>query len=496
MLGGDMSRSALGLLCLSAFSVLLYGCISAEGSYTSDAKFTHNVIGPLQKKAAAYEGVYRNPVIIVHGFLGSNLKDNATGKNIWGRFSTEDGFRVSPEKMRALSYPMQKNTPLKDITDRTMPDGMLDTVEVRFLGITFRENAYINLVDSLNAGGFQPEGRELGQGKSFYNLFQFAYDWRRDLQENASNLHDYILTKRNYIQSQYEALYGLKDYDVQFDLIGHSMGGLVSRYYLQYGTADLPEEGQEPNVTWAGSKHVDRLIILGTPNAGYLDTLIEMQKGMSTPPFPSAMISTWPTYYQMLPDPSTKSVVLASDNSKPVDIYDFQTWLKFKWGLASPDQEKVYQTLLPDVEDPVERRIIAFDHLKKCLDRARRFKKTMSVPATPPPDVKLYLVLGNAVRTSRKAEVDDKTGALRVIEHGPGDGKVLESSAMFDEREGLETWVPFFFSPIAWDSITQLRAAHMGITTDPGFKDNILFLLCSVPTERYKGIIKNYRANK
>ncbi|MBN1864432.1 MAG: hypothetical protein JW808_05990, partial [Victivallales bacterium] len=110
--------------------------------------------------------------------------------------------------------------------------------------------------------------------------------------------------------------------------------------------------------------------------------------------------------------------------------------------------------------------------------------------------VKLYLVLGNAVRTSRKAEVDEKTGALRIIEHGPGDGKVLESSAMFDQREGLETWVPFFFSPISWDGIVQLRAAHMGITTDPGFRDNILFLLCSVPTERYKGIIENYRKKK
>jgi hypothetical protein len=29
----------------------------------------------------------------------------------------------------------------------------------------------------------------------------------------------------------------------------------------------------------------------------------------------------------------------------------------------------------------------------------------------------------------------------------------------------------------------QLRAAHMGITTDPAFKDNILFLLNAVPTK-------------
>ena len=67
---------------------------------------------------------------------------------------------------------------------------------------------------------------------------------------------------------------------------------------------------------------------------------------------------------------------------------------------------------------------------------------------------------------------------------------------MYDERQGAKTWVPFFYGPVAWNNITQLRAAHMGITTDPAFKDNILFLLCCVPTSRYKYLIKEYRKNR
>ena len=82
--------------------------------------------------------------------------------------------------------------------------------------------------------------------------------------------------------------------------------GLVSRYYLRYGTADLPTEGAKPDITWAGSKFVDRLIILGTPNAGYLDTILEMQNGTEVPPFPPALLGTWPTYYQMMPVPSRR----------------------------------------------------------------------------------------------------------------------------------------------------------------------------------------------
>lgn len=487
-----------------AFGVLFAGCHNAEGSYTSDAKFTESIKGPLEEEAFKYQGTRRNPVIIVHGFLGSNMLDKDTNKNVWGQFSTEDGFDVSPEKMRALSLPMVKFKPLKAIKDNTVPNGALNVVEVNFLGMTFKENAYKNLVNVLNEGGYQPEGRPLDPGKSFYNLFQFSYDWRRDLQETASKLHEYILEKRKYIQKQYEVLYGVKDYDVQFDLIGHSMGGLISRYYLRYGTADLPTLNEEPNITWAGSKYVDRVIILGTPNAGYLDTLLEIQKGMDMPPFPPAMVSTWLTIYQMMPAPSTKSVVI-KDTDKAVDIYDFKTWVKNKWGLANPKQFEVFKTLLPDEKNPVQRRLIAFDHLRKCLERAKRFKRAMGKPAVPPKDVKLYLVLGNAVSTTRYAELDPKTGILTVPYHpdnpekngyGPGDGKVLASSAMYDEREGAKTWVPFFYGPIAWDNIIQLRAAHMGITTDPAFKDNILFLLSAVPTSRYEHLIEEFRKNR
>jgi hypothetical protein len=113
--------------------------------------------------------------------------------------------------------------------------------------------------------------------------------------------------------------------------------------------------------------------------------------------------------------------------------------------------------------------------------------------ATPPPDIQLYLVAGNAVKTRRRATVDPTTGDLKVVGFDSGDGKVLKTSAMFDERAGARTWLPFFFSPIAWRAIIQLRAAHMGLTTDPAFKDNVLFLLSSIPPPRYKKVIEEYR---
>jgi pimeloyl-ACP methyl ester carboxylesterase len=476
-----MVKTIISTMVAAAISVMLTGC-GATGSYTSNEKFSESVTGPIEKMENAYQGVYRNPIIIVHGFLGANLIDKKSGQTLWGKFRGLDGIGLSDEKMRGLSIPMAIGKPLNRLSDDTVPDGMLDTVTVTIMGVTFQENVYLNLVNILQSGGFQAEGFPLEPGRTYNTLFQFAYDWRRDLQWNAAKLHDFILEKRKYMQEQYRIMYGVRDYDVQFDLIGHSMGGLVSRYYLRFGNADLPPEGQEPKITWAGSQYVDRLFILGTPNAGYLDTVLEMQRGTDAPSMPPALLGTWPTYYQMMPAPSMPAVVYADDPGTAVDLFDVEVWKKMKWGLADPGQAENLKILLPDAADDAERRLIALDHLEKCLKRARRFIEVMAIKAQPPSDVRMYLVLGNAVKTNHLATADAQTGELKVVEYAPGDGKVTAASARFDER--ARQWKPYFSSPIYWRGMIHLRAAHMGITTDPAFKDNVLFLLNAMPTDR------------
>ena len=484
------------LLLLALLPLLLASCnVLTSLSYTSNQKFDKMIIGPLEKKNINYQGIYRNPIILVHGFLGANLIDKKTGKNVWGNFRGMNSLRMSPSRLRSLAVPMRLGVPLNDLPIFTVPGKMLNAVEVKILGMTFKENAYINIVHLLEDGGFQAEGQPMRPGRNYNTLFQFSYDWRRDLQWNAAKLHQFILKKRAYLQEQYKVRYGVENYDVQFDLIGHSMGGLLSRYYMRFGTADLPPEGEKPNITWAGSKYVDRVIIIGTPNAGYLDTILEMTQGLDLPRCPPALLGTWETYYQMMPVPSRRSVVYADDPDKTVDMFDVNVWIKMKWGLADPSQDEVLKSLLPDVKSAAERRKIAIDHLSKCLKRAKRFIDVMRIKAKPPKDVKLYLIMGNALNTTRRAQVDPKTGALKVTETAAGDGKVTRSSAIFDERAGSR-WSPFVRSPIEWRSMVQLRAAHMGLTTDPVFKDNILFLLNAVPTDAQLEQLKKLEKSK
>ncbi|MEI6422301.1 MAG: hypothetical protein WCP55_08785, partial [Lentisphaerota bacterium] len=343
-------------------------------------------------------------------------------------------------------------------------------------------------LEILAKAGYVPEVKPLPAGKHFSSLFVFYYDWRRDLPENAAKLHEFILQKRAYLQEQYKKNYGVNDFDVQFDIVAHSMGGLLSRYYLEYGNQDLPEDGSMPKLDWRGSKYIDKVIIVATPNAGYLDTFVEMQEGLAIAPelpsYPPGIIGTFHTYYQMLPLVSTRSVIYKdAPKGAAIDIFDPNVWEKMNWGMLNPKQDEALKIILPNAKTPAERHAIALDHIRKCLKRAKQFTDALRIDATPPDDVSMYLFLGDSVPTRRTVEVDRNTGAFTVTEFEAGDGKVLASSARMDEREGRE-WAPFFDSPVKWNMVMHIFAAHMGITSSREFEDNVSYYLTEATTKK------------
>ena len=272
------------------------------------------------------------------------------------------------------------------------------------------------------------------------------------------------------------------------------MGGLLARYYLRYGKQNLPADGSLPNLDYAGTKYMDKLCVIGTPNAGYLDTCLELINGLQianhAPFYPPAVVGTFHTYYQMMPLIANKQLVYKDDpDGEPVDIYNPQVWIDMKWGLADPKQDKQLKILLPDISLKSERREIAIDHLTKCLKRAKQFTEAMQIHCEPNKSKSAYLFLGDAVKTRRTATVDRKTGEIKITAYGAGDGKVLASSARMDEPD-IEKWKPFVISPINWDAVVHLRAAHMGITACNGFVHNLLYYLLAVPPKEYEKRMK------
>jgi len=446
-------------------------------------------LGDLYNYAAHHHDPERNPVIVVPGLLGSRLIDEPTGTIVWGAFGEGAVHPSNPEGARLSALPMAEGIPLVSLRDNVVPDGVLDRLRVSLLGLPVELKAYFYMLGVLGAGGLRDEGLGLAgvdYGPEHFTCFQFGYDFRRDIVESAKRLHELILEKRAYVERELERRHGPLTKPVKFDLVAHSMGTQVVRYYLRFGPADLPEDGSVPEVTWAGAEFVERAILVAPPNAGSLEAfvrLVEGQKfGVIGPHYAPAILGTYPGAYQLLPRSRHQPVVLAGNPGEPVgDLFDPELWQRMGWGLADPDQAEVLAELLPDVADPEQRRRIALDHQAKCLRRAAQTTAALDQPAQAPAGLALHVVAGDAIPTDLQLAVDPASDEISVVRQGPGDGTVLRSSALMDERLTPGRKAATLETPIDWDHVLFLPEGHLGITRSPAFSDNVLFWLLESP---------------
>jgi len=443
-------------------------------------------LGRLYNELAVHEDPHRNPVVVIPGLLGYKLVDNDTNDMVWGTFGLGQVDPNTPTGARQFALPMGKGKKLKELRDNVKSDGALDRVVVNFLGIPLELNAYYQILQTLGVGGYRDqqlsEAGAVDYGPGHFTCFQFAYDWRRDIVESAKELDKFIKMRELYVKEEVKKRFNVELDKVKFDLVAHSMGGLVARYYLRYGAADLPEDGSLPKLTWAGAEHVDHLVIVGTPNAGSMDSLRDRIHGASVdslfPRYSAAVLSTMPSIYELLPRARHNPLLDANGNPVP-DLYDPKLWESHQWGLADPKQDTIIKLLLPNVESSEERREIALEHQAKALNRARQFASAMDVPAKPPSSLKLLLVAGDAEETEMTAQIVPGNG-IEIVKHGPGDGTVLRSSALMDERMSNRHNTRLI-SPIYWTQVHFIFSDHLGLTKNPVFTDNVLYFLLESP---------------
>jgi len=442
-------------------------------------------LGSIYSEAAQQHGPGHNPIIVIPGIMGSKLTDTRNDHLIWGAFAPGSADPRDPDSIRALAFPMGPGKSLVELRDSLESSGALDRVKIQVLpGFKIEPQAYLQLLLTLGAAGYADqtlgEAGAVDYGRDHYTCFQFDYDWRRTSAENAARLGAFIEDKRAYVETENKRRYGTKE-RVKFDIVAHSMGGLVARYYLRYGRQPLPEKGL-PLLNWAGIENVSKLILVAPPNAGSIVAITQLTEGLVMLPwqgrYQPALLGTMPSVYELLPR-FRHNVLVDADTNAPLDILDPNVWESHQWGLVNPSQDKTLAVLLPDVSSPAERRSIALDHLRKCLDNARRFQAALDVPGKPLPGVRISLFAGDAAPTG--TVVVAQKGTVAINGTAPGDRTVARYSALMDERFAQPKTGAKLLSPIEWHDVTFLSEDHLGMTKSATFSDNVLFQLLEMP---------------
>ena len=218
--------------------------------------------------------------VVVPGIMGSQLELN--GEVIWpGSIWNLIG---SYKKMKELMDP-----------------NLVATDLIRNFSVS---EQYEGLIEDLQKCGFSETTKPA-------TLVICAYDWRKDNRESAKTLADRIDTA-------VAANGGAANCEVS--IIGHSMGGLISRYYLESG--DFTGR--------PGIAAVKRLLTLGTPHRGSPLALCAAM-GLEKRLFLSAdqvkqLVNDerYPALYQLMPPPGEPFVWNEDKVSEygEMDVYD------------------------------------------------------------------------------------------------------------------------------------------------------------------------------
>ena len=188
------------------------------------------------------------------------------------------------------------------------------------------------------------------------DLYEFPYDWRRPIESNGDLLHQCIERWADGHPDQ------------QFTLVGHSMGGIVSRAYL----ARHPE---------AAEKRIKHLIMHGTPHFGTAGAVENMAMGsrildiiekLNDNNVPRRLMLNLPSVYQLLPAPPD---LFPSHRPYPAnwDLYDAVAWRLDGIRQDYLDAGRQFHELLASADPQVDIIEIAGCHVDTTVEVQRSF---------------------------------------------------------------------------------------------------------------------------
>jgi pimeloyl-ACP methyl ester carboxylesterase len=407
------------LSLLITFSIFLSGCVGGGKKIPNlDAIFAQTKL----RKG-------KRPIIIIPGILGSELVNSETKERVW--------LNLSDAKTDGLSLPISPN--LAQNRDKLVASQILE--RARISSFLPEVKIYESLIQALeNYGGYtkgnweNPDTTNGGMDK----YYVFAYDWRRDNVENARLLVRKIEELKQKIGSA----------DLRFNVIAHSMGGLIARYAAMYGDADLPANGAKPIPNWDGAKQFNKIFLFGTPNEGSMVTFGTLLKGYSLGGLKIGVLNrevaiTSPAVFQLLPHQNTARFYDENLDAMSVDLYNPETWKKYGWS-AYADKEFLNKFAgQPDAKNANGKKSefadVTLDELDKyfavVLARAKSFQDALDA-ATNIPSSLAFFTFGSDCDETQDGVIlqkNLKTNSWQTIftpkDYKTSDGKLITASA-------------------------------------------------------------------
>ena len=416
------------------------------------------------------------PVVFIHGVLGSKLREKEGEEDLWlGSLDRillseyeELAFHIDPETLE----PMDSLVHAYGIAD--------DAIGKDFYGKIVRI-----LADAGNYQRAEPGEKVNTRQKNFY---VFYYDWRQDNVKTAAQLSDFIEQIRVAYQQP----------DLKVDIVAHSMGGLIARYYIRYGKQDVVNDNDfDKKLNMYGGERVRRVILLGTPNLGSTKTLNRFITGVKIglKRIGTETLATMPSLYQLFPHPLNDWLITNEGKVLERDLYDVEIWRRFQWSIFDPQVRERIISRYPDAEAAQDYLNTLEAYFEKHLERARRFVWSLTIPL-PPGHPKLIVFGGGCTLTSARIIVEEVNGESIVrlypdevlnkvdgVDYDalmlePGDGSVTKASLL--ARNVLDPSVKrhkYSFFPLDYSMI--LCEKHNSLTGNINFQDNLLNALLS-----------------